>query len=103
VQYPTMAQDGDKLLVAYSVMLKSKDMDVSKGGIRVAIIQLPRPSNKLKAEEEASQLASPRRKRAAHEAVHETREEGRTSTSHAKRDEDDSKTGRKASSRKHGR
>lgn len=105
--YPTMAQDGDKLLVAYSVMLKSKDMDVSKGGIRVAIIQLPRPSNKLKAEEEASQLASPRRKRAAHEAVHEavheTREEGRTSTSHAKRDEDDSKTGRKASSRKHGR
>ena len=66
-QYPTMAQDGDKLLVSYSVILKTKDIDVSKGGIRVAIVQLPRPSAKIKLEEEAEMLASPKRKQQAHE------------------------------------
>jgi len=65
--YPTMAQDGDKLLVSYSVILKTKDIDVSKGGIRVAIVQLPRPSAKIKLEEEAEMLASPKRKQQAHE------------------------------------
>jgi hypothetical protein len=93
-----MAQDGDRLLVSYSVMLKTKDIDVSKGGIRVSIIQLPRPSVKIKQEEEAEMLANPKRKQQAHARRSSKDAGGSKADVSSKRD-----ARRSSSSRKHGR
>jgi hypothetical protein len=101
-QYPTMAQDGDRLLVSYSVILKTKDIEVSKGGIRVAIVQLPRPSAKIKQEEEMEVLASPKRKQQAHER---SAKRGNKDDGGSKADVSSKRGARtsSSSSRKHGR
>mmetsp|Transcript_4802 Transcript_4802/g.8266 ORF Transcript_4802/g.8266 Transcript_4802/m.8266 type:complete len:412 (+) Transcript_4802:1265-2500(+) len=41
--YPTMAQDGDKLLVTYSVWRKARNIPIDQSGVRVVLIQLPQP------------------------------------------------------------
>jgi hypothetical protein len=43
LQYPTMAQDGDKLLVTYSVWRKARNIPIDQSGVRVVLIQLPQP------------------------------------------------------------
>mmetsp|Transcript_29797 Transcript_29797/g.65106 ORF Transcript_29797/g.65106 Transcript_29797/m.65106 type:complete len:708 (-) Transcript_29797:521-2644(-) len=46
--YPTMAQDGDKLLVTYSVWRKARNIPLESTGVRVVLIQLPRPGQEAK-------------------------------------------------------
>jgi len=41
--YPTMAQDGDTLIVTYSVWRKSNSIKIDETGIRAVVIQLPKP------------------------------------------------------------
>lgn len=49
-----MAQDGNKLLVTYSQWRKAQNIPVEETGIRVVVVELPKPNAKVRF---ASQLA----------------------------------------------